>query len=84
MAKQLLEQHKQLRIQEQKLATVMKLHEDQAELIAQEFRTTVKRLNNTARIIDYLHCLETLLKYRYFSNIQKILFCSINKNKRIR
>ncbi|CAF1149480.1 unnamed protein product [Rotaria sp. Silwood1] len=63
MTKKLLEQHEQLRIQERKLAIEIKSHENKAELIAQDFRTTVKRLNNTARIIDYLHCLETLLKY---------------------
>ncbi|CAF1200883.1 unnamed protein product [Rotaria sordida] len=63
MAKKLLEQHEQLRIQERKLAIEIKSHENKAELNAQDFRTTVKRLNNTARIIDYLHCLETLLKY---------------------
>ncbi|CAF1251236.1 unnamed protein product [Rotaria sordida] len=63
MAKKLLEQHEQLRIQERKLAIEIKSHENKAELNAQDFRTTVKRLNNTARIIDYLHCLETLLNY---------------------
>jgi len=42
----------------------MKSHKDNADLIAQDFRTTVKRLNNTKRIIDYLHCLEILLKHR--------------------
>jgi hypothetical protein len=65
MAKKLLQQHEQLRIQEQKLAIEMKSHENKAELIALDFRTIVKRLNNTTKIIDYLHCLQTLLKYRY-------------------
>ncbi|CAF3152696.1 unnamed protein product [Rotaria socialis] len=63
MTKKLLEQHEQLRIQECKLAIELKSRENEAELIAQDFRTTVKRLKNTARIIDYLHCLETLLTY---------------------
>jgi len=66
MTKTLLEQHRQLRIQEQKLAIEMKSHKHNADLIAQDFRTTVKRFNNTTRIIDYLRCLETLLKHRYF------------------
>jgi len=44
----------------------MKSHKHNADLIAQDFRTTVKRFNNTTRIIDYLRCLETLLKHRYF------------------
>jgi len=66
MAEKLLQQHRQLRNQEQKLAIEMKSHENQAEFIAQDFRTTVKRLNNTTRILDYLRCLETLLKHRYF------------------
>jgi hypothetical protein len=65
MANKLLQQHKQLRNQEQKLAIEMKSHKTKAELIAQDFRTNVKRLNNTTRIIDYLRCLETLLKHRY-------------------
>jgi hypothetical protein len=65
MAKKLLQQHQQLRTQEQKLAIEIKSHEDKAKLISQDFRTTVKRLNNTTRIIDYLRCLETLLKHRY-------------------
>jgi hypothetical protein len=64
MAKKLLKQHEQLRKEERKLAIEMKSHENNANLIAQDFRTTVKRLNNTTRIIDYLRCLETLLKHR--------------------
>jgi hypothetical protein len=64
MTKKLLEQHEQLRNQERKLTIEMKCHNDKAELVAQEFRTTVKRLNNTTRIMDYLHCLGTLLNYR--------------------
>lgn len=64
MAEKLLEQHKQLRHQEQKLAIEVKSHKTNANVIAQDFRTTVKRLNNTTRILDYLHCLETLMKYR--------------------
>ena len=60
----LLEQHQQLRNQERKLTIEMKSHEDKAQLIAQEFRATVKRLNNTTRVIDYLQCLENFLKFR--------------------
>ncbi|CAF1344241.1 unnamed protein product [Adineta ricciae] len=62
MANNLLEQHEQLRNQERKLTIAMKSHEDKAEVIAQDFRTTVKRLNSTTRVIDYLRCLETLIK----------------------
>lgn len=69
MTRKLLEQHDQLRNQERKLAIEMKSHESQAEAIAQEFRTIVKRLNNTTKIMDYLRCLETFLKYRYLSPI---------------
>ena len=65
MANNLLEQHEQLRNQERKLTIAMKSHEDKAEDIAQGFRTTVKCLNSTTRVIDYLRCLETLLKQRY-------------------
>jgi hypothetical protein len=64
MAEKLLNQHKQLRNQEHKLAIEMKSHKTNANVIAQDFRTNVKRLNNTMRILDYLHCLETLLKHR--------------------
>jgi hypothetical protein len=71
MAKKLLHQHEQLRNQEQKLAIEMKSHENKADSIAHDFRTNVKRLNNTTRITDYLRCLETLLKYRYFILIEK-------------
>ena len=69
MTRKLLEQHDQLRNQERKLAIEMKSHESQAESIAQEFRTIVKRLNNTTKIMDYLRCLETFLKYRYLSRV---------------
>ncbi|CAF1411967.1 unnamed protein product [Rotaria magnacalcarata] len=71
MTKNLLEQHEQLRIQECKLAIELKSRENEAELIAQDFRTTVKRLKSTARIIDYLHCLETL--FTYSSALEKSL-----------
>jgi hypothetical protein len=64
MAEKLLNQHKQLRNQEQKLAIEIKSHKTNANVIAQDFRTNVRRLNNTTRILDYLHCLETLLKHR--------------------
>ena len=43
----------------------MKSHESQAESIAQHFRTIVKHLNNKTKVMDYLRCLETFLKYRY-------------------
>ena len=69
MTRKLLEQHDQLRNHERKLAIEMKSHESQAEPIAQEFRTIVKRLNNTTKIMDYLRCLETFLKYRYLSSV---------------
>lgn len=65
MAKTLLEQHEQLQVQERKLAIEIKSHECRADSIAQDFRTSVKLLNNTTRILDYLRCLETFLNYRY-------------------
>ncbi|CAF0911519.1 unnamed protein product [Adineta steineri] len=70
-AKELLNDHGKLRNEERKLSIAIKSHESEAELIAQDFRTTVKRLNNTTRIIDYLRCLETLLKYS--SDLEKAL-----------
>lgn len=62
MANELLQQHEELRDEEIKLANQMTLHRDNADLIAQDFRTTVKLFNNTTRIFDYFRCLETLLK----------------------
>jgi DNA-binding ferritin-like protein (Dps family) len=73
MANQLLEQHEELRSQERKLAMEMKSHETRAEVIGQDFRTTVKSLNSTTKTIDYLRCLETLLKYRYIIETMKII-----------
>ena len=64
MTNKLLEQHEELRVQERKLAIEMKSHEDKADVIAQDFRTAVKRFSNTTRIMDYLRCLETFLRYR--------------------
>jgi len=45
-----------------KLANQMTSHRDNADLLAQDFRTTVKLFNNTTRIFDYFRCLEIFLK----------------------
>lgn len=66
MANKLLKQHEQLRREERNLANEIKSHENNDDLIVQDFRTTIKRLNNTTRIINYLRCLEILLKYRLY------------------
>lgn len=65
MAKELLNKHEHIRKEERNLADEIKSHEINDDLIVQDFHTTIKRLNNTTRIIDYLRCLEILLKYRF-------------------